>query len=368
MKNVQGIKSITEGITDVLVYKTKETKKGPGAKNKLPFYNPSMELNRDFSVLLCQWLINNSKKHISLLDGLAASGIRGVRLANEIYGDFDVTINDWDKNAYDLIKKNIEKLKLKNVTVLNCNLNSLLTEKKFNYIDIDPFGSPAYFIDSALQSISHEGIIACTATDTAPLCGVYPLVCFRRYGAEPYHSEVMKELGLRILLGFICREAGKYDKGIKPILAYSTDHYFRIYVHIINSVKAANDSMNSYCVIKPGEYIGYETTKKYIGPLWTGKLNSKKNLGELRTILFEKKLKTKNSLWKLIDLLEEEAEAPMFFYTADNIASILKRHQPKMKTIFEELRKKGYEATKTHFNVKAFKTNAPITEIEKVFK
>ncbi len=368
MKKVQELESITEGITDVLVYKIKKTKKGPGAKNKLPFYNPSMELNRDFSVLVCQWLINNSKKHTRILDGLAASGIRGLRLANELSGDFDVTINDWDKNAHDLIKKNVEKLKLKNITVLNCNLNSLFTEKKFNYIDIDPFGSPAYFIDSAMQNISHEGVIACTATDTAALCGVYPMVCFRRYGALPYHSEVMKELGLRILLGFVCREASKFDKGIKPILAYSTDHYFRIYVQIINSVKAANDSMNFYNIIIPGEHIGYEKTKKFIGPLWTGKLNSKKILEELRTILFEKQLKTKNSLWKLIDLLEEEADAPMFFYTADNLASILKKAQPKMKTILKELRKKGYEVTRTHFNVKGFKTNAPITEIEKVFK
>jgi len=368
MKKVQNIKTVTEGITDVLVYKTKETKKGPGAKSILPFYNPSMELNRDFSVLVCQWLLNNSKKHASFLDGLAASGIRGLRLANELSGDFEITINDWDKNAFDLIKKNVEKLKLKNVTALNCNLKSLLAEKKFNYIDIDPFGSPAYFIDAAVQNISHEGIIACTATDTAPLCGVYPAVCFRRYAAMSYHSEVMKELGVRILLGFICREAGKYDKGIKPILSYSTDHYFRIYIQVIKDVKTANDSMNSYRLIKPGEYIGYETTKKFIGPLWTDKLHSKKILGELRTILFEKQINTKNFLWKLIDLLEEESDAPMFFYSADNIASILKKPQPKMKIIFEELRKKGYEATRTHFNAKGFKTNAPLTEIEKVFK
>ena len=368
MKKVRGIKTITEGITDVLVYKTKENKKGPGAKNKLPFYNPSMELNRDFSIILCQWLINNSKKHVSILDGLAASGVRGLRFANEISGDFDVTINDWDKNAYDLIKKNVEKLKLKNVKAFNRNLNSLLSEKKFNYIDIDPFGSPAYFIDSTVESIYHEGVIACTATDTATLCGVYPMVCFRRYAALPYHSDVMKELGLRILLGFICKEVAKHDKGIKPILTYSTDHYFRIYVQVINSVKTANDSMNFYSIIKPGEHIGYETIKKYIGPIWTGKLHSKKILGELRTILFEKQLNTRNSLWKLIDILEEEADAPMFFYTADKLSSIFKRHQPKMKTIFQEFRKKGYEVARTHFDLKGFKTNAPVAEIEKMFK
>lgn len=368
MKKVQGIQSITEGKTDILVFKTKESKKGPGSKDKVPFYNPSMELNRDFSILVCQWLLNNSKKHVDLLDGLAASGIRGIRLANELEGDFDVTINDWNTDAYDLIKKNVEKLNLKNVTLANCNLNSLLSEKRFNYIDIDPFGSPVYFVDSAMRSILHEGVIACTATDTAPLCGTYPKVCLRRYGATPFHSEVMKEIGLRILLGVICREAGKYDKGIKPLVSYVTDHYFRVYVQVMNGTSWANESTSNYYTIKAGELVGSETTKKVIGPLWTGKLHNKKALEELRTLLFEKQLNTKNSLWKLIDLLEDESDAPIFFYAADKLASTLKKTSPKMDVIFESLRKKGYEVYRTHFSPKGFKTNAPVKEIEKVFK
>ena len=187
MNKTQSFESITEGTTNVMVFKNKESKKGPGSKDKLPFYNPSMELNRDLSILVCQWLINNSKKPVRLLDGLAASGIRGIRFSNELEGDFDVTINDWNPDAFILIDKNIEKLKLKNTIAISCNLNSLLSESKFDYIDIDPFGSPVYFIDSAVRSISKDGIIACTATDTATLCGTYPKVCLRRYGATPFH-------------------------------------------------------------------------------------------------------------------------------------------------------------------------------------
>ena len=368
MNKVQDFQVVTEGKTDVLVYKTKESKKGPGTKNKLPFYNPSMELNRDFSVLACQHLVNYSKKHVSLLDGLAASGIRGLRLANELEGDFEVTINDWDKDAFSLIKKNIERLNLKNVSAINCNLNTILSEKKFNYIDIDPFGSPVYFMDSAMRGILNDGIIACTATDTATLCGVYPKVCFRRYGAVPQHSDVMKELGVRILIGFICKEACKYDKGIKPVASYTTDHFFRVYVKVYNSTSIANDSIGNYSLINKDEQIGYEKAKTMLGPLWTGKLQNKKFLEEYRTILFEKQLKTKNSLWKLLDVLEEESDAPMFFYNADTIASNLKKSQPKMKKIFEELRRNRFEVYRTHFHPKGFKTNAPVADIEKMFK
>ena len=359
---------VTEGTTKVMVFKNKDSKKGPGSKDKLPFYNPTMELNRDLSILVCQWLINNSEKHLRILDGLAASGIRGVRLSNELEGDFEVTINDWNPEAFLLIDKNIEKLKLKNTISLNCNLNSLLSESKFDYIDIDPFGSPAYFIDSAMRSINKDGIIACTATDTGTLCGTYPKVCLRRYGAAPLHSPVMKEIGLRILLGFICRMAGIYDKGIKPLVCYSTDHYFRAYVQVTSGTIRANNSMKNYSTIKSNELFSLKSKIIDVGPLWIDKIQDKRTIVELRTILFEKSPKTKNELWKLLDLLEEEADAPAFYYTTDGLASVLKKSPPKMEIIFKKLKSMGYFFSRTHFCQTGFKTNAPKNVIEKVFK
>jgi tRNA (guanine26-N2/guanine27-N2)-dimethyltransferase len=363
----QDLETITEGTTEVLVFKNKYSDKGPGSKNNLPFYNPSMELNRDLSILVCQWMTNNSKKSLNLLDGLAASGIRGLRLAKELDGDFEVTINDWNEKAFNLIEKNAESSKCKNVILSNKNLNTLLCENKYDYIDIDPFGSPVFFIDSAMKSITNNGIISCTATDTATLCGVYPKVCMRRYNAIPFHSVVMKEVGLRILIGIICREAGKYDKGIDSLVCYSTDHYFRVYVRIRNGVGRANESMKDLQVIKSDEKAGFEAINKDIGPLWTGKLHNKQVIKELRTILFDKKLNTKNNLWKLLDLLEGESEASRFFYTTDSLSSFLKKSPPKLETIFNTLKTMGYTVCKTHFSSTGFKTNAPLDQIERIF-
>jgi len=359
---------VSEGITDFLVFKNKVTVKGPGAKEKVPFYNPAMELNRDLSILVCQWLVNNSSKRVHILDGLASSGARGTRLKKEVKGDFDITVNDWDEEAYKLILENIEHLKLTDVSVLNKNLNSLLSEKKIDYIDVDPFGSPAYFIDSAMRSILDKGILACTATDTATLCGVYPKVCNRRYGANPFHSFFMKEVGLRILVGFICKEAVKYDKGIKPLLCHSTDHYFRVYIMIRNSVDSANDSIKNLSMIPSDKFVFSKNKGVDVGPLWTGKLQDKKMIKELRTILFEKKLNTKNTLWKLLDLLEEEADAPNFFYTTDEVASFLKLSPPRLNMVFKQLENNGFKVYHTHFSNTGFKTIAPIKDIQKVFE
>ncbi|MFW6120675.1 MAG: tRNA (guanine(10)-N(2))-dimethyltransferase [Petrotogales bacterium] len=358
---------VKEGTTECLVFKKKVYGRGPGSRGVKPFYNPSMELNRDLSIVVNQWFIHKCKKRAYLLDGLGASGIRGIRFAKELDGDFEVTINDWDPQSFSLIKKNLEFNKLKNVIVSKKNLNVLLSENKYHYIDIDPFGSPVYFVDSAVRSVHNNGIIAFTATDTAPLCGVFPKVCIRRYGARPFHSYIMHEIGLRILIGFICREAAKYDKGIEPIIGYSTDHYFRIYVMIKSGKKYANKSMENFTVINPKEFFSGDN-KHDIGPLWLGELHNKTAVKEIRTLLFKKELNTKNSLWKLLSVFEEEANAPPFFYTTDNLASFLKIAAPKMEKIFEKLTSKGYSVVKTHFSPTGFKTNAPINEIKKVFK
>ena len=359
---------VKEGITKCFVFKNKKTKKGPGVKENEPFYNPSMELSRDLSIVVSQWFINHFNKHVKLLDGLGASGIRGLRLANELDGDFDVTINDWDDQAYSLIKKNLELHKLKNISATNKNLNILLIEKKYDYIDIDPFGSPVPFIESAIRSISHNGIIACTATDTASLCGVHPKACFRRYGAKPYHSYLMQEIGLRILLGFICREAAKYDKGIEPIISFSTDYYFRVFVRILNGKHYANRSMENFVKINLKQHLlSPNEEAQDIGPLWFGKLHIKTAIKEIRTLLFKKILHTKNSLWKLLYLFEEEANAPPLFYSTDHIASNYKISPPKIEYIIQQLHSRGYNIYKTHFSPTAFKTNAPLTEIKKIF-
>jgi tRNA (guanine26-N2/guanine27-N2)-dimethyltransferase len=366
--DVQKAVIIKEGKTEVFVFKKKVTQKGPGCKTNFPFYNPSMELNRDLSILMAQWLVNHSSKPVHMVDGLGASGIRGVRLANEVKGAFDVIINDWDEDAYHLIKKNIAHHKLENAVASNKNLNVLLSENKFHYIDIDPFGSPAYFLDSAMRSIFPNGMVACTATDTAALCGVYPQVCLRRYGSHPFHSHIMQEIGIRILLYVLCREAAKYNKGVEPLVSYFNDHYFRVYVRIRRGVNFADDALKnlSFLDTRHVEVVSLDQDRE-IGPLWMGRLENQQLIKELRTILFEKKVPTKNKLWKLLDLLEEETDAPAFYYTTDQLASILKQHPPKMKYIFEKLRNKGYNVYRTHFETTGFKTNAPRAEVEAVF-
>lgn len=56
-------------------------------------------------------------------------------------------------------------------------------QSAFHVIDIDPYGSPSIFLNSAIQAISNGGLLCVTATDMPVLCGKYPETCFAKYGA-----------------------------------------------------------------------------------------------------------------------------------------------------------------------------------------
>ena len=359
--------TINEGTTSLFVYGKKQNSKGPGKKHSLPFYNPAMQLNRDISIALLQWYVNQTDQNITVLDGLAASGIRGIRMAHEIDGSFEITCNDWHQAAFDLIQKNITNLHLKKIKATHENIHVLLSQNRYHYVDIDPFGTPALFVDSAVRGIKKNGIIACTATDTATLCGHYPAVCKRRYAAHSLICPMMHEIGLRILLAFICREAAKYDLGLTPILSYATDHYMRVYLQMKHGVKKANQTISKIKTIQPDFPFLKQISKKEIGPLYMGNIQSASIIKHIRSIVFQKTFGSKPQMLKLLNLLEEEAEAPAFFYTINTIASALKTSAPSRKTLFQALQKKGFFVCRTHHDPTGFKTNAGKEEIINAF-
>jgi len=352
---------IVEGKTKIVVPKVLNTK-GPIKKSNV-FYNPVMEFNRDVSIMVLNAL---NKKDI--LDGLAGTGIRGVRIANEVGGN--VTVNDVNKEAYKIIKRNIKLNNLYNAFAENKKLNTLLSENRFDYIDVDPFGSPACFIDSAMRAIKKDGVLGVTATDTATLCSVYPKTCLRRYSATPLKTGYAKEIGLRILIGFCIREGAKYDLGFKPLLGHSTDHYFRVYLQAEKGVEKADKCMENIGYVlhdfKTGERkIGKEMDKNYniAGPLWIDKLFDKKFLNKLE---IKNYFGTKKRITKILELWKNEADAPALYYEVNNIAKMIKSSPTSMKNILESL--KQHNTSRTHFSPTAFKTDADIEEVKSVFR
>jgi N2,N2-dimethylguanosine tRNA methyltransferase len=88
---------------------------------------------------------------------------------------------------------------------------------KFDYIDIDPFGSPIGFVELLPKALKNNGIAGITATDISSLSGSKPKSCFRKYNTIGIKTDFYLEFGLRNLAKYIIIEGLKYDIALIPI-------------------------------------------------------------------------------------------------------------------------------------------------------
>src|SRR5688500_7280579 len=191
--------------------------RAPGTKAKgLPFYNPGMALNRDLSVLLVEAHARATGREVDVLDALAGTGARSVRLAHEVQAPVVVHANDGDPAAVDAVRRAAAAngVPAARLAVTEGDAYVRMASRRFDVVDLDPYGSPMPFVDAAIHAVRHGGLVCATATDTGALAGAFPKACRRRYDAHhglngaPWRSEV----GLRILGGALVRSAARFDR------------------------------------------------------------------------------------------------------------------------------------------------------------
>ena len=288
------------------------------------FYNPAMISNRNISILLLNSISNTE---MNLADPLAGSGIRSLRFLVELKKEKIKTlyVND--------LKEQFPKTFLENAHLSKITLNPqkifitsqdanlfLLSHIGFDYIDIDPFGSPNPFLAAAVSKISRNGILAITATDTAALTGTYPKVTKRKYWATPLRNYLMHEIGLRILIRKIQLQGIQFDKALIPILSYHKDHYFRIYLRSEKGKEKCDKILKQhqyflFCTacfsmkVSPYNKEPCSCKKKFqsAGPLWTGALKDQ------RLITSMKKNNPFPEEQKFLKLLNEEHDVVGFY-------------------------------------------------------
>jgi len=387
--------TISEGKVKVLVPKLEAYKKQPSdyAPSKAPvFYNPVMELNRDISVLAFQAYQRLTGREISICDPLTGSGIRGVRFAAEIHGVKKVVVSDINERSFNLAKHNVHLNGLQErVTVAHKDAKCLLSchgapHKRFDIVDVDPFGSPVPYLDSAVRALRNKGLLAATATDLAPLCGVHAKACVRKYGGKPLRTEYCHELAIRLLAGCIATVAAKQDIGVRVFFCHSSDHYIRVYAQIGYGAKRADASIKSLGYIlhcfncfhrETAQTLSAKFFEKcpecgckmeWAGPLWLGKIFDppfcEALIKENRRTAFRNSAKT----GKLLSLAKGEAEAPATYYVIDKISNKLSASMPSLVAMLNSLQDTSFEAVPTHFNSRGIRTTAPALVMQKLLK
>ncbi len=317
------------------------------------FYNPVMELNRTISVLLLRSI---GKKNIQAGLPLSGSGIRGIRFLAELEPDKvkNVYFNDHNKKAVLNIKKNLKRNGIKKgFEISNLDANQfLLLATGFDYIDIDPFGSPNPYLDCAVKRISREGIIAVTATDTSSLSGTHIKACRRKYWAMPKRNELMHEIGIRILIRKCQLIGAQYDKALIPIYSYSKDHYMRVFFLCKKGKVKVDEMLKSH-----GQFS--QSGPMYLGRLWDAKVASK-----LAAFNTDKKFQ------RFLDIIAGEAQIDSIgFYHIPTIAKNSRlANIPRQEKLITSLRKQGKKAAITHFKDNGIRSDALEDEIIRILK
>ena len=285
--------------------------RGPAKNTGQGFLNPAMAPARTRSVLLLAdalengWLVAGEKP-IRVLDALCATGVRVRRWRNEIPANLQqrlrISANDLDEFALNwtrishithppevIVDQEFEDDRynrvpsgeiINGIHIQQLDARVAMMESAFQWVDLDPFGSPVSFLDSAIQCLSRSGVLEVTATDTAALTGSSPSSMARRYGAKGLVDIYAHDDAVRILLGLIATSAARLDKKIKPILALFDGHHVRVSVQLKTSKEGASEITQNMGWRVRGEDVPYrfvthpnaDQLENASGPMWIGPL------------------------------------------------------------------------------------------------
>ena len=367
--------------------------KGPADKAHRPaFHNPAMADCRTRSVLLMDHMLDTewfNKPRIHTLDALCATGSRINRWLTELPPEKAERLllvgADLDEEALEYARQNCP-----NVEFRNEDSRQVLLSSGWQWVDIDPFGSPVPFLDSAMQSSARRAVMEITATDTAALTGSSASACLRRYGAKIRTDEMAHDSALRLLMATVARTAAQHDRCIMPLLSSWDSHHIRVSVKVHRSIQAANEleeqlgwrvasptteelvaateagihpqggeGEQPFCLL-PFSHPVRRDDKRISGPLWTGPL-------------FDQDVLASMTVERATELCGEDAETAVRHLVGEAdlamtnsliITDMLPKFcnvggPPKVADLISGLQGAGFHAAVARWGAPAIRTDAP---------
>lgn len=345
---------------------------------KKAFFNPVAALSRDLTVL---YVASLPQDKLDVCDALTGIGVRGIRLFLESGKVRTLWMVDRSHEAIDWVHRN---LKINNITeyvfVYEKDANVFFYEHSgvFDLVDIDPFGSPIYFLDGAIRSLKRSGYLTVTATDQKALMGFAPSATLRRYGIKAIRTDMRHEVGLRNLIAVIAFAAAKQEYAFRPQLAFHYRHYYRVMGYLEKYHAKAGDYLREntgfiyycpYCLDRLYTTDIVSTCScgkpfKAIYPTWIGPTHDKQIIESMLAKLKEMEdfLAHPKVARSLLELILQETNAPV--YNLHDVASRYKLSLPGYKWLLNRLP----DSSRVHHSPYAIKTSAKIGEIVELMK
>lgn len=363
---------INEGLAKIIIPKLEEYKRPDGVIEPawMPvFYNPEAVISRDYTTVLLKSVMNG--REFYFVDALAGTGIRGIRIALENNGKG--ILNDIDPRAYSYIKKNIAvndlvgKLEAYNHEA-NSLLNNLVHAGLFiDYVDIDPYGSPIPFIDSALKVFGRTGYLGVTATDTGPLTCTYKHKALTRYWSNCVKVDFEKEFASRLLVASISSRAAAIELEAIPILTLVYRHYIRVFFKVYRSSLRAHRLLSDcigyiwYCerTLERGFVKEISEAKELkcidgsipviMGKIWICELYNPELITRLNQVLGEFTW-VSHKTHRINRTIMEECMINTPYIRLDRLCAVNKLNMPRMDDLLKKLMERGIKCSRTHMD------------------
>ena len=400
--------------------------RGPAKRTGPGFLNPAMAPARTRSVMLLadalehDWLVKPGHD-LRALDALCATGVRVRRWRNELpdgvqprlriaANDLDIFALDWLKRSHGAFPPKItvghtleddryeripEGTMENGIFVMQNDARIALMEAAYQWVDLDPFGSPVNFLDSAIQGLARIGFLEVTATDTAALTGSSASSQQRRYGAKGIVDTYAHDDGVRVLLGLVATTAARHDRFIEPVLALFDGHHVRVSVKVRRSKERASDVMDmmGWRIREPHggyRFVQHPTPEEvergsgpmWVGPLWNkdiaGRMTEERALALCSPSLDEvERARTHGLEWDDADQEYSQRELRRSVRYIADAADLMSRdhlllhiddlpnmagvtHAPKLEVLFTSLREHGHCAARVPDIDPFFVTDAPL--------
>jgi len=358
---------IREGLGTFLISASTNSDNIP-RRSDYVFFNPHQEINRDISVLtLRAYSKINEKQKLTVCEPLCGSGIRSCRYAQETPSSV-IYCSDSNSYAVEIARKNIERLPrnlAERIHLFNMEYNEFLQKLYgnhiiFDFIDIDPFGSPIPFVQSSTKLINVSGLLAFTATDLASLVGLYPKALYAKYSVGQFDDRIgnIHEIAARALITGIQHIGLTLNQSLTPVLTFYHRHFIRAF---LIRKRGVNQTLNqigfiNYCrdcqtrfTTALGEKnltcpICHQSVNLRLGPLYLGAIQEKEYLLTMLQDEHLLRLGTRRKLSKIIPLMIEETSVNIpWSFDIPILAKKIGVPVPPLNQIAKILNEKGFK-------------------------
>jgi len=319
-----------------------------------------MAADRDLAVALVRAFFPVEGPARTGWEMMGATGVRGLRLLAESgrFGRF--VFSEANPEACRVLRGNASRYP--GASFVEGDARNVPPLAPFDYVDLDPYGTPQPFVRTALGAVRGGGVVAVTATDMMVLAGAQPGACRERYGANPVRGRLGPEGALRILLAYVSREAESLHRSVRPLLSYVREHYVRCYAEVTDG-RTGPDPAG---MIDPREWTGPPVGEHGpYGPLWLGPLFDAPLVGLLDVPAGAAR---PVEVARLLRRLKEEVSVDRpFYYEANVLAKALGLvAPPSLSAIRDGLRRLDYTSARTHARPEGFRTDAPRRVVEEL--